>query len=59
MPGAIVEFKQQLLEDPRAIMDRELGVTLPAGVQVYIHEQTPTEIHLILPPPPEQAEAEG
>jgi hypothetical protein len=53
-----VEFKQQLLADSRAILERELGVTLPAGVQVYIHEQTPAEIHLILPPPPEQVEAE-
>ena len=52
------EFKRQLLADPRAVLERELGVALPAGVQVYIHEQTPAEVHLILPPPPEQVEAE-
>jgi hypothetical protein len=52
-----VEFKQQLLADPRAVLERELGVTLPAGVRIHIHEQTPEDLHLILPPQPEQAEA--
>ena len=54
-----IEFKQQLLANPRAVLERELGVALPSGVQIYVHEQTPTEVHLILPPPPEQDEAEG
>ena len=53
------EFKQQLIADPRAILERELGVALPAGVQIHVHEQTPAEVHLILPPPPEQDGADG
>lgn len=46
-------FKQELLATPRAVLERELGVMLPEGVEVYIHEQTPTQIHLILPMKPE------
>ena len=47
------DFKQQLLGDPRATIEGELGVTLPAGLHIYIHEQTPTELHLVLPMPPD------
>jgi hypothetical protein len=42
-------FKQELLAHPRQTIERELGVVLPEGVEVFIHEQTPTQIHLILP----------
>ena len=46
-------FKQQLLDDPRGCIERELGVQLPPGIQIFIHEQTPTTLHLILPMKPE------
>jgi hypothetical protein len=48
------DFKQQLLSDPRATIERALGVTLPARLRIYIHEQTPTDLHLVLPMPPEE-----
>jgi len=51
-----VAFKRQLLSAPRATLEAALGVTLPAGLNVYIHEQTPTDLHLILPLPPEDAQ---
>ncbi len=50
------DFKQHLLADPRAVIERELGVALPAGLRVHVHEQTATELHLILPAAPEPAE---
>ena len=50
-------FKQQLLSDPRATIEESLGVTLPTGLHIYIHEQTPTDLHLVLPMPPEDPEA--
>jgi hypothetical protein len=52
-----VEFKQQLLSDPRATLEGALGLTLPAGLHIYIHEQTPTDLHLVLPMPPEDPDA--
>jgi hypothetical protein len=45
-------FKQRLLEDPRGVLEEMLGVVFPAELKIYIHEQTPTEVHLILPPAP-------
>ena len=47
------EFKRKLLSEPRTTLEGALGVTLPAGLNIYIHEQTPTDLHLILPMPPE------
>ena len=47
------DFKQRLLSDPRVTLEGVLGVTLPVDLNVYIHEQTPTDLHLILPMPPE------
>ncbi len=52
------EFKHMLLNDPRATIEAALGVTLPAGLNLYIHEQTPTELHLILPMAPEDSPAD-
>ena len=48
------EFKQGLLAAPRATLESLLGVTLPQDLVIYIHEQTPTEMHLVLPMPPEE-----
>jgi hypothetical protein len=46
-------FKRKLLDDPRATIEKSLGVILPPGLNLYIHEQTPTDLHLILPMAPE------
>ena len=42
-------FRQRLLEDPRATMEQELGVRLPAEVQVQAVEETAETIYLVLP----------
>jgi len=47
------EFKARLLSDPRGTLERELDLEIPAEVELLVHEQTPTRIHLILPPPPQ------
>jgi hypothetical protein len=53
------EFKHALLSDPRATLEEALGVTLPTGLNIYIHEQTSTDLHLVLPTPPEDPDAAG
>ncbi len=45
-------FRQQLLSNPKETLERELGITLPQGVNVQVHEDTPTSIHLVLPAKP-------
>jgi hypothetical protein len=46
-------FKRRLLSDPRATIEEALGVILPAGLNIYVHEQTSTDLHLVLPMPPD------
>jgi hypothetical protein len=45
-------FRQALMEDPNATIERELGVTLPAGVSLTMVEETATSRYLVLPPAP-------
>ncbi len=42
-------FRQELLTNPKMLIEHELGVTLPQDVTIQVHEDTPTTIHLVLP----------
>jgi hypothetical protein len=42
-------FRQRMLEDPKAAVEEELGVQLPAEVQVQAVEETAETIYLVLP----------
>ena len=43
------DFREQLLADPRAAVEQELGTRLPEGVQVRAVEETAQIIYLVLP----------
>jgi hypothetical protein len=43
------DFRQQLLADPKAIVEREIGTRLPEGVRVVAVEETAETIYLVLP----------
>ena len=45
-------FRQHLLRDPKQTLEREFGLTIPHGVAIQIHEETPTTLHLVLPMKP-------
>lgn len=45
-------FRDELLRDPRAVVERELGIRLPEDLKLSVHEETQDEIHFILPPRP-------
>lgn len=42
-------FRARLLKDPRAAIEKEFGGKLPDGVTVRVHENSASEIHLVLP----------
>jgi hypothetical protein len=42
-------FRQRLLDDPKAAVEEELGTRLPEGVQVRAVEETADTIYLVLP----------
>jgi hypothetical protein len=42
-------FRQELLTNPKTLLEHELGITLPHGVTIQVHEDTPTTVHFVLP----------
>ncbi len=42
-------FRQELLSNPRAAIERALGISVPPGVTIAVHQDTPTTLHLVLP----------
>jgi len=49
-------FRQRLLSNPKETLERDLGILLPQGVTVQVHEDTPTTINLVLPMRPPTGE---
>ena len=42
-------WRQELITNPKPILEQELGITIPPGVTIQVHEAGST-IHLMLPP---------
>ena len=42
-------FRDALINQPRATLERALGVALPPSVRVTVHQESADEIHLVLP----------
>ena len=42
-------FREQLLDNPKAALERTLGITFPQAVTIQVHEDTPTMLHVVLP----------
>ena len=43
-------FRRRLLEDPKGVVEEELGTRLSEGVQVQAVQETADTIYLVLPP---------
>jgi len=44
-------FRGRLLADPKAAIRDELGVEIPEGFTIHVHEESASEAHLVLPAP--------
>jgi hypothetical protein len=42
-------FRALLLSDPSAAVSEVLGMTLPTAVRISVHEESPADIHLVIP----------
>ena len=55
------DFRQKLLDNPKATISGELDITIPDSMNIVIHESDMETVHLALPPDPniteEQLEA--
>ena len=45
-------FREKLISDPKAAIEDELGIAIPAGITVKVHEETPTTAYLRIPSAP-------
>ena len=52
------EFRARLIADPKAAISAEVGMAIPEGFAVVVHEDSATTAHLVLPPSPQLTEAE-
>jgi hypothetical protein len=49
-------YRDRLIADPASVL-REEGLTVPENVEIEVHQNTPTKVHLVLPPgPPAEGE---
>jgi hypothetical protein len=44
------QFRQELLQNPLPALKQELGVTIPANIDIRVVEETPSMLYLVLPP---------
>lgn len=49
-------FKQQLLDNPRAAVEQELGKQLPEGMNVQIIQEPANTLYIVLPTKPESSD---
>ena len=49
------KFREALIARPMQTLEREFGITAPAGWNVYVHEEGPGEIHVVIPKLPQDA----
>ena len=43
-------FRARLLADPKAVVEDELGLAMPPGFTIKVHEERADTSHLVLPP---------
>ena len=48
-------FKQQLLADPAAAIKDTFNLTVPAGIEVAVVEETSSKLYLVIPQNPADA----
>ena len=49
-------FKDELITNPRAVYERELGKSIPESISIEVIEETPDKVYLVLPSKPEVTE---
>ena len=47
-----IAFRSRLLAEPRAVVAEELGIEVPDSVELRVHEDSRSAVHLVLPPEP-------
>lgn len=48
------QFKQDLIENPKVELEKELGISIPKDVAVEVLEENPGKYYLVLPQKPSE-----
>ena len=56
--GEDEDFRAKLIDNPKAVISEELGLYIPEGFDIQVHENTATTGHLILQPSERLTESE-
>lgn len=43
------EFREELLKDPKSVIEREIGLKFPDALTVVVHEERLNQLHVVLP----------
>lgn len=43
------DFRKALMDNPKAALEKEWGVSLPSDMQVSVHQETRKHLHVVLP----------
>jgi len=43
------DFRERLLQDPKAAIEQEIGLRFPEGVEISVHEEKLNHLHVVLP----------
>ena len=52
------DFRQRLLDDPASALRDDIGVALPDGFNIHVHEDNGVDAAHVVLPPPSQLSAE-
>lgn len=47
------DFRQQVINDPKGMLERHLGQKLPPQLQIVVHEEDSNALHFTRPPAPQ------
>ena len=45
-------FRGRLVAEPRAVVEEEFGIEVPESLELRVHEDSRSAVHLVLPPEP-------
>ena len=47
------EFRKAVVADPLTVVEAEIGIKMPGGLKLAVHEESADQLHLVLPAPVE------
>jgi len=53
------DFRNELLANPRKVLERETGQKVPESIQISALEETGNKIYFVIPPKPVKVTADG